>query len=158
MGKKIWVIFENLLRFVICKVAGRSFTEEKWNSTLQFVKFGLVGVLNNIICYITYLLLLYLGVHYSLANIVGFSVSVLNSYYWNNKYVFISEGKRVWWKTFTKTYISYAGTGIILNNVLLYIWIDIFGISSLIAPLINLVIVIPINFIVNKKWAYKKGT
>ena len=138
------------------KIARRFFTETKWNLAAQFVKFGLVGILNNIICYITYLLLLYFGVHYTLANIIGFSVSVLNSYYWNNKYVFISEGNRVWWKTLIKTYLSYAGTGIVLNSVLLYIWIDICGISSFIAPLINLIIVIPINYTVNKMWAYKQ--
>lgn len=157
MVNKLWAIFECVLKFIITKLTRRSFSETEWNLVIQFVKFGLVGILNNFICYITYLLLLYFGVHYTLANIIGFSVSVFNSYYWNNKYVFISEGKRVWWKTFIKTYISYAGTGIVLNNVLLYIWIDICGISSFIAPLINLVFVIPINFIVNKMWAYKKG-
>ena len=119
------------------------------------MKFGLVGVLNNAICYVTYLLLIRVGIHYTLANFLGFSVSVFNSYYWNNIYVFISKVKRVWWKTFVKTYISYAGTGIVLSNLLLILWIEVLGISRIIAPLINLFITIPINFLVNKLWAYK---
>ena len=94
--------------------------------------------------------------HYTPANIIGFTVSVFNSYYWNNKYVFKDEGGRVWWKTFIKTYISYAGTGIILSNILLYLWIDVLGISKVVAPLINLIITVPINFVVNKFWAYRK--
>lgn len=130
-------------------------SDEQWEASLQFVKFGIVGVLNNLISYGTYLALWFLGVHYMIANIIGFSVSVFNSYYWNNKYVFSSDKKRVWWKTFFKTYISYAGTGIILSNILLFLWVDKIGISAIISPIINLIITVPINFVVNKFWAYK---
>lgn len=132
----------------------RNKREESWFS--QFVKFGIVGMVNTAISYAVYLALIWIGLHYTLASIVGFSVSVLNSYYWNNKYVFRAEGGRAWWKTFIKTYVSYAGTGIVLSNILLYLWIDVLGISAMIAPLISLVITVPVNFLANKFWAYKK--
>lgn len=122
----------------------------------QFVKFGIVGLANTAISYVVYLVLIWIGLHYMLASIIGFSVSVLNSYYWNNKYVFRVESGRAWWKTFIKTYVSYAGTGIVLSNILLYLWIDVLGISAMIAPLISLVITVPVNFLANKFWAYKK--
>ena len=147
---------EHILHFVVFRVLRLKLNEESWNGFVQFVKFGIVGLTNNIICYVVYLILIGLGMHYTPSNIIGFTVSVFNSYYWNNKYVFNDEEVRVWWKAFIKTYISYAGTGIVLSNVLLYFWIDYLGVSSVIAPLINLVITIPINFIVNKFWAYKK--
>ncbi len=121
----------------------------------QFVKFGIVGILNTLISYIGYLILLYTGMHYLLANVVSFSISVVNSYYWNNNYVFAHSSNRIWWKSFIKTYISYAGTGIILSSILLCIWIDVFNISATIAPIINLLVTVPINFMVNKFWAYK---
>ena len=121
----------------------------------QFFKFALVGLLNTAISYGTYVILVNIGTHYVLANVLGFSLSVFNSYYWNNKYVFVLNRGRVWWKTFLKTYISYAGTGIVLSNILLAFWIDICGVSKFIAPLINLIIIIPINFFINKFWAYK---
>lgn len=150
-----WI--EKIIHYVIYNVLKLNLSEETWSSLIQFIKFGLVGVLNNLICYVIYIVLITLGMHYTPANIIGFSVSVFNSYYWNNKYVFVTDKKRVWWITFIKTYISYAGTGIILSNILLYIWIDMLNISAIIAPIINLVVTIPINFIVNKFWAYRNG-
>lgn len=126
----------------------------------QFIKFGIVGLSNTIISYVVYVVLVYLKMHYILANIMGFLVSVLNAYYWNNKYVFKEqEGEqRVWWKTLGKTFMSYAGTGLVLSNVLLVVWVDWLGISEIIAPIINLLITVPLNFIMNKYWAFRQKT
>ena len=151
-----WKCLENIMYFVIYRLLKLKIKEDAWNGLVQLVKFGIVGLTNNAISYIVYLILIWFGMHYTPANIIGFTVSVFNSYYWNNKYVFKDEGGRVWWKTFIKTYISYAGTGIILSNILLYLWIDVLGISKVVAPLINLIITVPINFVVNKFWAYRK--
>lgn len=98
---------------------------------------------------------MWFGIHYTLANIIGVTISVFNSYHWNNKYVFKSENTGG--KIFLKTYISYAGTEIVLSNIMLAIWTEVFGISKVIAPLINLIVTIPINFLINKFWAYKRG-
>ncbi len=125
------------------------------DKTIQFAKFCIVGVLNNLIYYITYFVLIKLDTYYILANIIGFTVSVFNSFYWNNKYVFGSDEKRVWWKTLMKTYISYAGTGILLSNVMLVLFVEIMRVPAIIAPLISLVVTIPVNYVVNKYWAYR---
>lgn len=155
MVNKISKFLEQVTHCIIYKVLGKKMSHKEWTNFIQFIKFCMVGILNNVISYGTYLLLIALGVHYTVANIVGFSVSVFNSYYWNNKYVFVTEKKRVWWKTFLKTYISYAGTGIILSNILLIFWVEILNIPKLVAPIINLFLTIPINFLINKLWAYK---
>ena len=64
--------------------------------------------------------------------------------------------KRSWLPTLIKTFIAYGSTGIVLASVLLYVWVDILHISEYVAPLINLVITIPLNFVLNKLWAFKK--
>ena len=91
------------------------------------------------------------------ANTVAFILSVLWSFMLNSIFVFKKEEgeKRNPWKTLLKTYIAYGFTGIVLNNILSFIWINIFGISKYIAPLINLIISIPVNFFMNKLWAFK---
>lgn len=155
MINKIWALIEKAVHFILYNILRANASEKAYVSILQFIKFGMVGVLNNLICYIAYLILIKIGLHYTPANVIGFSVSVFNSYYWNNKYVFVTEGKRKWWVTFLKTYISYAGTGIILSNILLFMWIDVMDFNVYIAPIINLIVTIPINFLVNKLWAYK---
>lgn len=119
----------------------------------QFVKFGLVGVTNTAISMGIYYLLVFLGVHYLLANLTGFVISVLNSYYWNNKFVFnkTSEGHL---KPLIKTYLAYSVT-LGLSTLLLWVMVQQLGISQYIAPVINLFITVPINFVMNKLWAYK---
>ena len=81
---------------------------------------------------------------------------VLNSFYWNNKYVFQKgDEERNLWLTLAKTFLAYASTGLILANILLYIWVDILGISKYLGPVINLVITVPMNFVINKLWAFR---
>lgn len=125
---------------------------------IQFIKFGLVGVSNTIISVGTYYLLMYLGMQYILANTIGFILGTLNAYYWNNKYVFKKgeDEHRSNTKSVIKVFISY-GITFILSTVLLYLWVDILGISTMIAPIINLIITIPLNFILNKLWAFKSS-
>ena len=94
---------------------------------------------------------------YFAANIIAFILSVAWSFFWNNKYVFAAkEGeKRNIPAALFKTYVSYGVTGLLLANVLSYVWVDVIGISKFIAPLLNLVISVPVNFILNKLWAFK---
>lgn len=157
IGKKLWELLEEVCHFVIYKIFRLKFDEQKWNAFMQFVKFGLVGVSNTLISYVTYLICISFGMNYLLAQGIGFVISVTNSFYWNNKYVFVAEdGKqRSLLYTYVKTVLSYAGTGLVLASGLLILWVDVLHIPEVIAPLINLVITIPLNFIINKLWAFK---
>lgn len=137
--------------------------KETLDKFVQFVKFGIVGVTNNIIFYVVNVAVLLLFKSrafewdYVVANIAGFLVSVLWSFYWNNKYVFKAEygEKRSAWRTLLKTYMAYGFTGVILSNALSYLWISVAEISKYVAPLINLFFVVPINFVLNKLWAFR---
>lgn len=133
---------------------------------IQFIKFGIVGVSNTLLSYVIYLLSIFVlgelnilqNVDYYIGNVLSFVISVLWSFYWNNKYVFtVREGeKRSILKALVKTYLSYAFTGLVLSNVFAYIWIELLRINKLIAPLFTLVISVPVNFLMNKLWAFKK--
>jgi len=124
---------------------------------IQFIKFGVVGLSNTLIAYAVYAFFVFINLHYFVANIIAFTISVTNSFYWNKKYVFKDENKKI--KdiliSYIKVYISYSFTGILLGSVLLYVFIDLFNISKYIAPFLGLVISVPLNFLLNKKWAFK---
>jgi len=125
---------------------------------LQFIKFGIVGFSNTAIAYaIYYVFLVYLGQHYIVANTAAFVLSVLNSFFWNDRYVFKrkSDEKRNFWGALLKTYVSYASTGLVLSGILLFIFIELLHISDKIAPLLGLAVTVPLNFVLNKKWAFK---
>lgn len=149
---------------LLFKIIKKDLTDKKRQTFKEFLQFGLVGVSNTIISYLLYVVTLLLvsksGVKfdYIIANIVSWLLSVLWSFYWNNKFVFKKEEgeKRNIWAALIKTYVSYGFTGLILNNILSVLWVSVLHISKMLAPIINLVISIPINFFMNKLWAFGK--
>lgn len=168
MNSNLWIYIEKLIGIIInvvFKIFGKNPTEKFIKSVMQFVKFGVVGVSNTLISYVLYasslLVLNNVGgigkYNYLIAQIIAFVLSVLWSFYWNNKVVFVlGEGqKRSLWKSLLKTYISYSFTGLFLNSILLVLWVDIVGLSEFVAPIINLLISVPVNFLINKLWAFK---
>lgn len=125
---------------------------------LQFIKFGLVGVSNTLVSMTCYYVVLFINEKwYMIGSILGTVLSIANAFYWNDKYVFKNSNndKKSKLKRLGKTYISYGGTSI-LSNLLLYLEVSIFAINKTIAPIVNLIITIPLNFIINKIWTFKK--
>ena len=167
MGTTIYGFIEKIYMFfveLLFKIIKKDLTDKKRQTFKEFLQFGLVGVSNTIISYLLYVVTLLLvsksGVKfdYIIANIVSWLLSVLWSFYWNNKFVFKKEEgeKRNIWAALFKTYVSYGFTGLILNNILSVLWVSVLHISKMLAPIINLVISIPINFFMNKLWAFGK--
>lgn len=158
---KVWAFLERIARAVVdglLSIAGKKLDEGQWKAFWQFVQFGIVGLSNTLISYVVYLICISFGMHYLLASVVGFVVSVQNAFYWNNKYVFQAEEgeKRIVWKAWIKTFLSYASTGLVLANILLVLWVDVLHIPEALGPVLNLLITIPLNFILNKLWAFRK--
>ena len=119
---------------------------------IQFIKFGIVGLSNTVIALAVYYGLLWLGINYLISNTISWIVSVFNAFFWNNKYVFKNEN--TWITALLRTYASY-GFSFILGSFLLYVFVDWLGISKIIAPLVLLIITIPLNFLMNKFWTFK---
>lgn len=154
----------------------------KKESVKQFIKFGLVGVSNTLISQIVYMICVSLGAHYLVASVLSFVISVLNAYVLQNIFVFKQNKeleKRVWWQVLLKTYAAYAFTGLLLNNLLLILWLEAVKIerftqpltdtvcklgitvdnramAEYIAPVLNIAANVPINFVINKFWAYRQ--
>lgn len=152
------------------------------NTALQFLKFGMVGVANTIISYLIYAVVFALSGNYVLGNVIAWLLSVLHAYMWQTFFVFRQDDKRekrVWWKVLLKTYMAYAFTGLFLNNVLSWLWISVIDISQYCGtiitflsahgivlssyefagyagPILNMAVAIPINFFMNKCWAYRQ--
>jgi putative flippase GtrA len=136
-------------------------------TVIQFIKFGIVGLSNTLIGYLIYAISLktlrFFGLFPNadifIAQLVMFILSVAWSFYWNNKMVFrLEDGeKRNVFLALIKTYVSYAFTSLFLAEVLLHLWVNILGVNEFIAPIINLLITVPLNFIIQKLWAFRKA-
>lgn len=150
------------------EVTEETIKNRDWKQMLiQFIKFGIIGVSNTLVSYVIYVLALFAfekmsafpNTDYLVAQFLGFVISVYWSFYWNRKFVFkIDETESSWWQVLLKTYVSYAFTGLFLNSVLSLVWVEYFGIPKLLAPIFNIVINVPINFLMNKFWAYRDRT
>ena len=124
---------------------------------IQFIQFGIIGVINTVLSYlITNGCYYALGLHEQISNIIAFVITVPISFMLNGKFTFSKAQKeRSFLKPLLKVYASYSVTGIFLAAILLHIEENILGIPHYIATLINLVITVPVNFLLNKFWVYK---
>lgn len=165
----MWCLIEKIAYFFLSlffRIIKKELTRDIFEGFMEFVRFGIVGVSNTVINYGIYVGTLLLlrtyadlpKVDYYIAQVIAFVLSVLWSFYWNSRMVFrLEEGEeRSWWRALIKTYISYSFTGLFLNSILLFICVDLLHISAFIAPIINLLVSVPINFLINKFWAFKK--
>lgn len=163
LGSKLWRLFERISYFILCQILHISFTKDGWEKLMQFAKFALVGCSNvavSYICYILFLLAfqetqLFPQSDYLIAQIIGYILSIFWSFYWNKKYVFEADESVCWYRALIKSFLSYSFTGVFLNSILAYVWVELLGLSKWIAPILNLLLNIPLNFLLNKLWAFR---
>jgi len=120
----------------------------------QFIKFSLVGALNTIVDFVTYLFFTrVLFWYYLLAAFLAFSLAATSSFLFNRYWTFKLENK------FTATeyakFILVAAGGLLLTILFLYILVDIFFWYDLWAKLVIVVIVVNYNFWMQKFWTFK---
>jgi len=123
-----------------------------YNISAEFIKFALVGVLNTIVGYGIYYLLLYLKFHYIAALFISFLFGVLNSYFWNKYWVFLSSHH--FKKELPRFVIVYVAT-LVINAALLPVFVELLKIDPRIAQLFFLVFLPFITFIGLKYWSFR---
>lgn len=128
-----------------------------WKLFWQFFKFGIVGLSNTAVSMAVYYVFLWIDPNlYMIGSILGTILSIANAFLWNDLFVFPNKDRSVKGilKRFGKTYISYGGTSI-LSNVLLWIEVTFLQVSKTWAPVVNLLVTIPLNFVINKLWTFR---
>ncbi len=163
--EEFWTVVDTVASWVLTLlllIIRRTPSDRVMNSWRQFVRFCIVGFSNVAVSYLINVSTLFLirdfyyKYDYIIANTTAFVLSVIWSFFMNSRFVF-SEGssERNNGMTFLRTFLSYSFSGVILNNVLSTVWIRMFNISKYFCPILNPMFTIPINFLINKKWAYK---
>ncbi len=119
----------------------------------QFIKFAMVGVVNTIIDYGVYaLLVLGFETHYLVANIFSFFAAASNSYFLNRRWTFRSNDPR--WRRQAVKYFSVLTIGFALNELFLYLFVEHGDVGKLQGKAIAIVIVLFWNFGANKFWTF----
>lgn len=136
----------------------------------QLIKFGMVGALCFLIDYGLYTVILFVGVHYLLAALIGFLVSVVVNYILSMKFVFVRRDDIDKKHEFMVFFIL-SVFGLLLNEILIFACFDGLYVNikamqdmmsektaQLIGKLVATFIVMVFNFITRKIFLEKKET
>jgi putative flippase GtrA len=119
----------------------------------MFLKFGTVGFFNTLITLGSYTLFIYIGINYLAANVLGYSLGVLNSFYWNKKWVFQDQTKKA--SVFLK-FIAVNILTLAFNTFALYILVSQLGLHPVLANVFAIGSGLALNFIMNVKWTFNQ--
>ena len=128
-----------------------------YRKSIRFVKFSFVGIINTGVSLICYYGLIMLNVNVQVANFFAFIAGTGNGYLWNKFWVF--KGKEARRQEFLV--IKFFGVYMIswmISAIFLFVWIEKIGISKAVAPLINVLIMTPINYLLSKYLVFKGGS
>ena len=117
----------------------------------QFIKFGIVGVMNTCSSWVIYYPLIFLHVNYIVATTIAYILSSILGYCLNHKWVFksnIYDSKSV-----LKYYIVY-GSSYVINITCMWLFVDVLHFSTYLAPILTLCVTVPYNFIFNRLWVF----
>lgn len=132
--------------------------KELFNKYKELIMYGIMGVLSTIINIVVFTLCEKLfGISALIANIIAWVVAVIFAYITNKLFVF--ESKSFNKDVLIKEMISFTSARIfslLLEEVIIYVMIDIMSINSLIVKVFSNIVVIIVNYIFSKLFIFKK--
>ena len=119
---------------------------------IQLSKFSFVGVLNTIVGYGAFFILL-TWYNYLLSLIISHIIGVTHSYVWNKYWTFKSDGIQI--NEFIKFNSIYVIV-FVVNIIILFLLVDILKFNPKIGQLFVLPIITVISFVGHKYWSFKE--
>lgn len=124
----------------------------------QFVKFNLVGLLNTLIDFLMFSLLIWFGAYYLLAQVIAYGAGMINSYVLNSRYTFRKrENEASSPQQLNRSMRFIVWNGIILGITLLLLMAlnEWWGLNEVVSKLIVTVVTVALNFYGSKKWVFE---
>ena len=126
----------------------------------ELIKYLIIGVLTTVINYIVFAILVnVVKIDMHVSNIIAWVVSVIFAYFTNKLFVF--ESKSFDLEVLGKEILAFGMARIfslLLEEVILFIFVDKLGMEKLIIKLIANIIVIIVNYILSKFIIFKKSS
>ena len=138
-------------RFLKLRVFIRNFFHDPESRT-QIIKFCGIGILNAIVSYGTFFLLV-IYLYYLVALLIAHIIGVINSFLWNKYWVFKTKKFNLW--EFIKFNLIYAII-FIVNAISLFVCVDIINMDPIFAQLLLLPIITGVSFFGQKLWTFNE--
>lgn len=121
----------------------------------DLILYGIIGCLSSSLDFCVYTFLIrMIGMNYLIANSISVVVGISTSFSLNRKYNF-----KVTDRTFRRFVIFFTVgiCGMLLSNLILYVCIDKLMVDSIVSKLLSIVLVVFIQFLINKFVTFKKN-
>lgn len=129
---------------------------KKDSSFRQFLKFGIVGVVNTIInMVVLFFLTEIIGIYYMFSAVFAFLVAVTHSFVLNKVWTFKEKLNEDVTGKYPK-FFTISTFALLVNLALLYILTEFLGIYYLFSQAIAILLSLWVNFFGNKIWTFKK--
>jgi putative flippase GtrA len=119
----------------------------------QLLKFSLVGATGTLLNLVVYRLLLGAGLHYLVAATISFFAAVTNNYLWNRNWTF--RGRRGHFGYQGLRFLTVATIVLCINLLVLHLLVKL-GLGKLSAEAVAIVTAMPVNFLGNKLWSFRR--
>jgi putative flippase GtrA len=120
---------------------------------LQLAKFSTVGASGYVVNLAVYVSLLEAGLHFNLAAAISFLVAVTNNYTWNRLWTFRGHRGHVAYQGLR--FLVVAVLALAVNEILLTALVAV-GVGKVVSQAIAVMFVMPINFVGNKLWSFRR--
>jgi putative flippase GtrA len=120
---------------------------------IQLAKFTAVGATGYVVNLVVYSLLLGAGLHYLPAAACSFCVAVTNNYTWNRQWTFRGQRGHVAYQGMRFFIVSLIA---LAANLAVLHFLVALGMGKIVAQAIAIVLVMPVNFVGNKLWSFRR--
>lgn len=125
---------------------------------VQFIAFNIVGLLNTAVDFLMFTLFIWLGTYYLFAQVIAYSVGMVNSFMLNSRFTFgrgdrpVSKPQRL---SMSVRFIAWNGILLGITLLLLAALTQLWGMNEFIAKLIVTAVTVLLNFYGSKKWVFE---
>jgi len=131
--------------------------KELFKKYKEIINYLIIGVSTTTINYISFVLLTKLyNIDIHTSNIIAWVISVIFAYFTNKLFVFQSKSFKT--EVIVKEMLSFAAArvfSLLLEEAMLYIFVNILNMNELIIKLIANIVVIIVNYILSKLFIFK---
>ena len=120
---------------------------------LKFIKYCLIGISGATLDFLLYTFLVkYFTMHYLIANAISVTVGITNNFFLNAFFNF-----KITDRLFVRflSFYSVGILGLVISEVLLFVFIENIGLNSIISKLVTIFIITLIQFFLNKTFTFK---